>query len=156
MSEPRTHYQISLTSRQAVGLFFLLLLSLGVAFFFGLMTGLSGRSPGSPDRTDRVASTREGPAEALPPIETAVPTAVSSRTSRNVIGAAAAPAEATPPASLRPFEDGIEEETAASATPPTSAEGAGSRGGAAPATAGAGGAFWVQVEALTSRRQANA
>ena len=35
--EPRTHYQISLTARQAVGIFVGLLLALGLAFFFGLM-----------------------------------------------------------------------------------------------------------------------
>jgi hypothetical protein len=42
VDEPRTHYQISVTARQAVGLFVGLLLSLGLAFFFGLMAGLSG------------------------------------------------------------------------------------------------------------------
>ena len=59
MDEPRTHYQISLTARQAVGLFVGLLLSLGLAFFFGLMTGLSGREKASagPVRT---------PAQAVP------------------------------------------------------------------------------------------
>ena len=47
MNEPRTHYQLTLTSRQAVGLFAGLHVALGVAFALGLMTGLSQRGAGA-------------------------------------------------------------------------------------------------------------
>ena len=43
MSDPRTHYQVSFTAKQAMSLFVGLLFALGLAYFFGLMTGLSGR-----------------------------------------------------------------------------------------------------------------
>src|SRR5271154_4045122 len=80
VSEPRTHYQISLTARQAVGLFAGLLLALGLAFFFGLMTGYSGRDgraaeraekPGKDAQTSLVERTPTL-ADALPPVETGV------------------------------------------------------------------------------------
>ncbi len=41
--EPRTHYQVSFTPRQALSLFVGLLFALGLAYFFGLRTGLAGR-----------------------------------------------------------------------------------------------------------------
>jgi hypothetical protein len=54
--EPRTHYQLSFTSRQALAFFVICLLALGLSYFFGLMTGLSSRrapktaaDPGSDD-----------------------------------------------------------------------------------------------------------
>ncbi|MFY9552868.1 MAG: MFS transporter, partial [Thermoanaerobaculia bacterium] len=63
MDAPRTHYQISLTARQAVGLFAGLLVALGVAFFFGLMAGLSGRAPapaaGGGEAVAALAETKE-------------------------------------------------------------------------------------------------
>ncbi|HXM77100.1 MAG TPA: hypothetical protein VN971_10005, partial [Thermoanaerobaculia bacterium] len=43
MDEPRTHYQLSFTARQALLLFVGLLGALAVAYVFGLMTGLAGR-----------------------------------------------------------------------------------------------------------------
>jgi hypothetical protein len=42
--EPRTHYQVSFTSRQAVLLFVVVLVSLAGAYFLGLLTGLADRS----------------------------------------------------------------------------------------------------------------
>lgn len=48
MSDPRTHYQVSFTAKQAMALFVGLLFALGLAYFFGLMTGLSGRDADAP------------------------------------------------------------------------------------------------------------
>lgn len=44
--EPRTHYQVSFTPRQALSVFLGLLFALALAYFFGLRTGLAGREPG--------------------------------------------------------------------------------------------------------------
>lgn len=54
MDEPRTHYQLSFTARQALLLFVGLLGALAVAYVFGLLTGLAGRE--SPVRAPAVAS----------------------------------------------------------------------------------------------------
>ena len=165
MPEPRTHYLISLTARQAVGAFLALVVSLAVAFFFGLMAGSSGR-PGGASAPVQVAaagpSAGEG-AEAMPPVETAVPTAVvpsgplGSRTELAPGAAVATPPapEPTVPATIHPFEDGTSEES----SPVASASGG--RGPAAPrpAESPAGkpsGKFWVQVASLSSHDEAGA
>ncbi|HEY3202779.1 MAG TPA: SPOR domain-containing protein [Thermoanaerobaculia bacterium] len=150
MSEPRTHYQISLTARQAVGLFVGLLLSLGLAFFFGLMAGFAGRE--RPPRAAQVAAVAEksSSVEGMPPVETAVPTAASSGPSRTELAAGRTPAmsastEATIPSALRPFEDGTTEEALALTPMPK---------GKGPVSGG--GAYWVQVASLASHEEANA
>ena len=152
MSEPRTHYQVSFTSKQALSLFVGLLAALALAYFFGLMTGLSGRE------------TREA---AAPPSET--PTAVervaaAPGTGEHVVFPApvtAAPIEKAPAgapvAKVQVFEDG---ETAApsrrAAPPATSATRSPARESAAKAeTSGAGG-FRVQIVSVSSRSEADA
>ena len=157
MTVPRTHYQISLTARQAVGLFVGLLLALGAAYFFGVMTGLSGRT--TAPRTE-VAAHAETPAlYALPPIETAVPTAAASASAGSRTELAAGTSVATPapadPSTWQPFDDGSSEESApVAAAPPGKAPG----GPAvrAPHPSAFPGSFWVQVASLTSREQAGA
>jgi cell division septation protein DedD len=153
---PRTHYQISLTARQAVGLFASLLVALSAAFFFGLMAGLSGRAP-APDVAEPVAAVSEPPrtSEPLPRIETAVPTAVFSGASRTLLapGGGSSPtpaAEPTVPATLQAFEDRSSDEAAAAETPPPP----GARSGEPAVRATAGGSYWVQVASLTSRGEA--
>jgi cell division septation protein DedD len=47
VEEHRTHYQLSFTAKQALLLFVLLIGALGIAYFLGLMTGLSGRRGGA-------------------------------------------------------------------------------------------------------------
>ena len=153
MDEPRTHYQISLTARQAVGLFVGLLLSLGLAFFFGLMTGLSGREKASagPVRTPAQAVPAAAAPEAMPPVETAVPIGSASRAPRRdeAAGGSVAAAEPTPPPTLQAFEDSSAEE-AATLPPPHPAT---TVRPAVPAKARApGGRIWVQVASLSSRR----
>lgn len=161
MSEPRTHYQISLTARQAVGAFLALLVSLAVAFFFGLMAGSSGRGPAVSGPVD-TASGLEGDSEAtdaMPPIETAVPTAavpagrLGSRTelAPGSLAATPVPAEPTAPATLHPFEDGTAEES----SPVASASGGPAPAAGRPAEKSAA-KFWVQVASLSSREEAGA
>ena len=157
MEGPRTHYQISLTARQALGLFAALLVALAVAFFFGLQAGLAGRSP-SPRETETVASLTAPQAETpepMPRAETAVPTAVFRGPSHTVLApvpSGPTPASApTVPATLQPFEDRSADELAASeeapaaTTHPPSSE--------RPAASSAG-KYWVQVASLTSREEA--
>lgn len=172
MDEPRTHYQITFTARQAVGGFLGLLLSLGLAYFFGLMAGLSGRPavPGSDEASSEAAEAEKIAAanpsddagEALPPIETAVPTAVvpsgplGSRTllAGGVTAATPLPADPTPPATLQTFQDGSADD---GQTSPIAAASGGS--GPSPPRPAAGastaaGKFWVQVASLSSREEA--
>ena len=111
MDEPRTHYQISLTARQAIGLFVGLLAALVVAYYFGVRTGLAGRDRPAPEAPAPAADPVPADPLALPPIETAVPTAAASLGSRTELagGAFAAtplPAEGPAPAELSPFDDG--------------------------------------------------
>jgi cell division protein FtsN len=152
VDEPRTHYQISLTARQAVGLFVGLLLSLGLAFFFGLMTGLSGRERAH--AAPAMTPTEGAPAatsETLPPVETAAPMGSAARAPRRdeSAGGSATGAEPTPPPTLQAFEDGTAEEAAAPPRPAATARpGAPAR---APVPAGR---IWVQVASLSSRTEA--
>jgi cell division septation protein DedD len=154
---PRTHYQISLTARQAVGLFVGLLLALGGAYFFGVMTGLSGR-PTAP-RTEVAARAETPGLDAVPPIETAVPTAAASASAGSRTELAAGATVATPgpadPSTWQPFDDGSSEEAA---SPTASAPGKvpAAPAARAPAPAALPGSFWVQVASLTSREQAGA
>ncbi len=166
MPEPRTHYQISLTARQAVGAFGALLVSLAVAFFFGLMAGASGRGR-APSEAVTVAAgepgSGAGAGEAMPPIETAVPTAVvptgplGSRTELAPGSLQATPVavEPTVPATLHPFEDGVAEESSPIAS---ASEGRGPGAGKTSVRAAepAGEKFWVQVASLSSRDEAGA
>lgn len=173
MDVPRTHYQITFTARQAVGAFLVLLLSLGVAYYFGLMSGLSGRGPArdaeagaaAPPEKIAAASSGEEAGDAVPPIETAVPTAavpsgpLGSRTLLAGGGPVQTPlpAEPTAPATLQTFQDGSADE--AESSPVAAASGgagpAGSPGVAKPpAEPSAAGKYWVQVASLSSREEA--
>ena len=172
--EPRTHYQITFTARQAVVGFLGLLLSLALAYYLGLMSGLSGR-PGGDAAADQVAENAAGEkvenapksagsvdSEPLPPIETAVPTAAASASSTGrspgsrteLAGGAAAtppPAEPTPPTTLQTFQDGTADES----SPVASASGSsGPVARPASETPGTPGKYWVQVASLSSRDEA--
>jgi len=164
--EPRTHYQISVTARQAVGIFLTLLVSLAVAFFFGLMAGSSGRGPAVAVPVDTASGPLQGDSEAtdaMPSIETAVPTAavpagpLGSRTelAPGSLQATPLPSEPTIPATLHPFEDGTAEETSPVAS---ASEGRGPAAGkpAAKPSESTAGTFWVQVASLSSREDAGA
>jgi cell division septation protein DedD len=145
VDEPRTHYQISLTARQAVGIFAGLLLALGVAFFLGLMAGMSGRNPSVEE-----AEKPQAVSESIPLVETGVPLPTPSGPSRTVLApgiAAPVPAEPTTPATLQTFEDGSADEAAAKAPAVVPK---------VRAPAPASGRIWVQAASLQSREEANA
>jgi cell division protein FtsN len=158
VTEPRTHYQISVTSRQAVGLFAGLLVALGVAYFLGLLTGLSRRGAAPPaDEPQAEAAARPAspaksapaaaPSDGLPAVETAVPTAaIASSAVRAAV--TAPPAEPTPPATLQSFDDGSSEEGSAPLVDATGGK------AAPPAAKPAAGRYWVQVASLTSKKEA--
>jgi cell division septation protein DedD len=174
VSEPRTHYQISLTARQAVGIFAGLLLALGVAFFFGLMAGYSGRqtrdekAAGAP--VAAAALTPVAGSEPMPPVETGVPLVGTGAVSKADAALTPAP-EPTTPATLHPFEDSAEDEASVTpapgsrtavvgARPPAPAEKGAAPSGkaaAAPKTAAApAGKVWVQAASLSSHDEAAA
>ena len=168
MEEPRTHYQISLTARQAVSLFAGLLLALGVAFFLGLMAGASGRGTApsveaAPERVAALAPSEKptAAADAVPLVETGVPAAGGSRTELAPANVTPIPVEPTTPATLQTFEDAASEEagtspqavpTRAAAAPPAAKGPAPKVRGPAPAS----GRIWVQAASLQSHDEANA
>jgi cell division septation protein DedD len=168
--EPRTHYQLTFTARQAVGTFLVLLVSLGLAFYFGLMSGLSGRGNAPEGESGRgaepeklaAANSSEDAGEALPPIETAVPTAAvpsGPLGSRTLLAGAGGPAQTplptdpTPPATLQTFQDGSSDELAGT---PIAVEPGPVGNGSKPSaeSPAAGSRFWVQVASLSSREEA--
>jgi DedD protein len=136
--EPRTHYQLSFTARQATVFFVVCLLALGLSFFFGLMAGLSDRAA-PPSRAASVAKPSPS-AESEGSVE--LP---SGRRDREVAARPPA-AEPTAPETLQAFEDAGMEPTPAVAAPER---------GTAPTPLAAPG-IWVQVASLTSRREADA
>lgn len=155
--EPRTHYQISLTARQAVGIFVGLLIALGLAFFFGLMTGLSGRARHryGYGEAPAAAASRSLP-ETLPAVETAVPTARGGTAAALATPSGGSATEPTPPPTLQTFEDGGAEDAppgpaTAGAKPETPAPK--SAAGKPPVPAGR---VWVQVASLSARAEADA
>jgi cell division septation protein DedD len=144
VSDPPTHYQVSFTAKQGLSLFVGLLAVLGASYFFGLMTGLSGRE------TTETAQNAELPTPTAPPAagagggadeNLAFPIPVTAAR-----GAGGRPPSA-PTGTIHAFEDG---------------EGGGpqpSPGGrvtpAVPAKAASGG-FRVQVLSVSSRADAEA
>jgi cell division protein FtsN len=132
--EPRTHYQLSFTSRQAVLLFVVVLAALTGAYFLGLMTGLAGRQPAGGTAVSASAAVPTAPAaaEKVSPSVTAPPSAQ----------------EQTPPPAVAAREPGkteglqFFEDRPAEPTP------------AALAPAKAAGGFWVQTLSTKSEREA--
>ncbi|MEO8431964.1 MAG: SPOR domain-containing protein [Acidobacteriota bacterium] len=162
MDEPRTHYQLSFTARQALLLFVGLLGALAVAYFFGLMTGLAGREAPVTTEVGAIAMTPTAapPPASVPTAETLeVPKAVRGispprAASRTTLGApAAAAAAASPTPSLQLFEDAPASEPprAARAVP---TERAPRTRTPAHATEPAAGSFWVQALSASSESEA--
>lgn len=128
--------------------FVVCLLALGLSFFFGLMTGLSGRqaasslAPGAaptpiPAAREEAAAREAPPKAASGPSETRLPP-------QSAPEAASPAAEPTAPAVLQAFEDGA-------ASEPTQAPAAAGRAVASPASG-----LFVQVASLASRGEAEA
>jgi len=141
--EPTTHYQVSFTPRQALSLFVGLLFALGLAYFFGLKTGLAGREG------ETVAAAGTEPVPGAAPTESA---AAAATTGDHLVfpapvtgvPAAAAAVPTAAPAVIRPFEDG---EGGAPAPAPVAV--------ATPRPPASGG-FRVQVVSVSSRADADA
>jgi DedD protein len=150
--ETRTHYQVSFTSRQAVLLFVVVLVSLAGAYFLGLLTGIAGRPP-----ADGAAAAAEAPAA----VTTSAPAAASGTAPD-----AAAPPRPTPVAQTRAAEAPATPSALAAREPGTAGglqffedqpEGAPKtpapgKKAAAPAATAEG--WFVQVLSTTSEREA--
>jgi cell division septation protein DedD len=153
VSEPRTHYQVSFTSRQALTLFVALLAALGLAYFFGLMTGLSGR--GEPQAA---AAGAEASKAGEAPLTTSPPGAVAGGEASENLNfpppvTAERSAEGTAPAApqtVRAFEDGEGSPPAGSRVPTPA------RAAAPPPPAASAAGFRVQVLSVSSRADADA
>lgn len=149
MEEPRTHYQLSFTSGQALAVFLVVLGAIAGAYFFGLMTGLAGREPGSA----AAAVSPSAAAEVTP--EDAFPTpvlGVDARFPRRPSAAVrptAGYAAARPTAGIQLFADRAESEAPPVTRLPTPEA-------SARAAAGSASGFWVQVVSLSSEREARA
>ncbi|MEO8189511.1 MAG: SPOR domain-containing protein [Acidobacteriota bacterium] len=171
MDEPRTHYQLSFTARQALLLFVALLGALAAAYAFGLMTGLAGRG-----RSDAMAAaeTTPGAIAVATPIPAAVtpdaleiPKAVRgiapSRTTLHAGGGSSvAPtpfsvaAGPTPSPGLQLFDEGPDRTRPTVAAPPRKTRTPKSTPESAMAShAPAAGSFWVQALSAPSEREAN-
>lgn len=164
MDEPRTHYQLSFTARQALLLFVGLLGALAVAYVFGLMTGLAGRDgTGAPG----ASQTASGGALSPTPEALEVPRAVRgvsplrgaprAPTAGRIAAVVSTPLPAspvvpTPTPGLHLFEDAPE--TGATAAPAGNAarKPAGKERPAPRVAASA--AFWVQALSAGSEKEA--
>lgn len=134
MPEPRTHYQLSFTSRQAVLLFVVVLAALTGAYFLGLVTGLAGRQPAGGTAVSASAAVPTAPAaaEKVSPSVTAPPA-----TQEQTPPPAVAAREPGKTEGLQFFEDRPAEPTPAALAP-----------------AKAAGGFWVQTLSTKSEREA--
>jgi DedD protein len=147
--EPRTHYQVSFTARQALSLFVGLLVALALAYFFGLMTGLSGHEP-----REAALAPSEMPAAAGERASAAV-----SATGEHVVfpapvTAVAVEKPAGAPSKVQVFEDGEGGAPAVRAAPAVTRSPI--RSSAAKAESPASGGFRVQIVSVSSRSEADA
>jgi cell division septation protein DedD len=144
MDEPRTHYQVSFTSRQAVALFVVLVIALAGSYFLGLLTGLSGRQRRA---LETAAAATPSPEPAFPAPVLGVPArGVATRRTPTPRPTEKPTAAATP--GLQLFEDRPSSEAT---RPPAAAKTAPTK---APVRSGEASGFWVQVESLSSKDQA--
>ncbi|MEP7131670.1 MAG: SPOR domain-containing protein [Acidobacteriota bacterium] len=171
MDEPRTHYQLSFTARQALLLFVALLGALAAAYAFGLMTGLSGHG-----RADAVAAAETTPvasaigipvAAAVTPDTLEIPKAVRgiapSRTTLHGGGpSSAAPtpvsvaAGPAPSPGIQLFDEGPDRARPTAVAPPRKTRTPRSTPETAVVAtyAPASGSFWVQALSAPSEKEA--
>ncbi|HEY6929728.1 MAG TPA: SPOR domain-containing protein [Thermoanaerobaculia bacterium] len=146
MPEPRSHFQLSFTTRQAMVLFVGLLLALGIAYFLGVMTGMAGRESAA-----AAVTPAPEPEPTVPPAAASAPnpTPESNRAAlapvtfpKPVLGT-----EPTTPPTLQMFDDRGGEE-------PTPAKRAAKATPVAVPPAPAAGELWVQVFSVSSEKEA--
>jgi cell division septation protein DedD len=155
VDEPRTHYQVSFTSRQGLAVFGVLVAAIVLAYFLGLMTGLAGREARLPSGA-AASPTVPAAVAAVTPAQTpeaAFPVPVlgvagRARASRTSLRPTEPPAAVATPV-LQLFEDRASSE-------PTRAPAPAARPapGKSPAKATEASGFWVQVDSLSSKEQA--
>lgn len=140
--EPRTHYQISFTPRQAMSLFVGLLVALALAYFFGLRTGLAGREAESVADAGVAAAPNAAASEEASTTGTSGGEHLVFPAPVTGVAPHVSPVP-TAPVVIRPFEDG---------------EGGAARAAAAVATPRppASRGFRVQVVSVSSRPDADA
>jgi cell division septation protein DedD len=151
VSDPPTHYQVSFTSKQALSLFVGLLAVLGLSYFFGLMTGLSGRETAGEPAATETAQNAELPAPIGPSAAGTGGGADENLAFPIPVTAARGAGGSRPPAPARTihaFEDGE------GGAPPEVSPGRRVTP-AVPANAAAGG-FRVQVLSVSSKADADA
>jgi cell division protein FtsN len=148
VDEPRTHYQISLTSGQAAGAFILFVVLLLASYFLGLLTGLSGRGEKPPPR---VAAGAPLP---TPSPEPAFPKPVLGLTPRGS-RPAASPTSAPEPTPVATVTVQLFSDKTSSEPTPAPAKAA-KPAGKPPAKPTETPGFWVQVDSLSSKDQAEA
>jgi DedD protein len=154
--EPRTHYQVSFTSRQAVLLFVVVLVSLAGAYFLGLLTGLAGRQPAESAAVAEPVSVPTAPAATtvaatVPNTAPALATPAQRRTPPGEAAArppALAAKEPGTSGDLQFFEDQPED------APETTPAAPGKKAAAPSAQAAPAPGWWVQVLATSSEREA--
>jgi DedD protein len=156
VADPQTHYQLSFTTRQAVALFVGLLVTLGLAYFLGLMTGVAGRAPKV--AAEPAPSPSPGPPEAIAAAEQPTPI----RPPRKIASVPPFPkpvlgTEPTAAPSLQFFEDRAETPAAQpQRTSPPRATQPRSAPPASTVSTTSAGDFWVQVLSLSSEPEARA
>jgi DedD protein len=148
VADPRTHYQVSFTARQAILFFAVFLGALAGAYFLGVATGIAGRpvaesvSAAAATPAPAPLATQAPSRKAATPVQ-AIPTAVPEAKSSPAAMAAREPSSA---GGIQFFED-RPEETPSSATAPKKKQAA-----APPASEG----FWIQVLSTGSEKEASA
>ncbi|HEV8232203.1 MAG TPA: hypothetical protein VGQ75_07635, partial [Thermoanaerobaculia bacterium] len=108
MTQPPTHYQVSFTARQGLTLFVGLLAALGLAYFFGLRTGLSGSEPRAAGAPSEASGAAETPPPPPPAGAVAGGSAVEELTFPPPVTGVAVPGApaASAPSRVQVFEDG--------------------------------------------------
>jgi len=154
VDESRTHYQISLTSRQAAAAFIVLVVLLLAAYFLGLLTGLAGREERAPVRTAAAVAPTPSPEPPFPkPVLGVAPRGGAARPTP-----AGSPVSVPSPAAtagIQLFSDRPSSEpTRAPAAAPARVGGSKPTPAKPMARPAEAQGFWVQVDSLSSKEQA--
>jgi DedD protein len=160
VEEPRTHYQVSFTSRQGLAVFVALVAAIVLAYFLGLMTGLAGSQARPPAASAAASGPVPGaPSESIAEAPFPAPVlGVSGRTpaARPPGAPVPRPTETSAPAatpSIQLFEDRASADPTPRPTPIARAASTPGRPSARPSPASG---FWVQVDSLSTKDQAEA
>jgi len=147
LPEPRTHYQLSFTSRQAVLFFGIFLAALAGAYFLGIATGIAGRPQTETAAASRVTPSSESAALEKPARRAASPTpAPAPAAAPETRAPAVAAREPSAAQGIQFFDDRPEEPT-----PPAPSPGPARKASSPSVKDG----YWVQVLSTTSQSEAN-